>query len=415
MKAMYNIVELFRRIPKAAKVKRVMTAQQSLKKDHSDINVVFLIQYIPSWNNYKPIYNAMLKDASVNPYIVCVPNDLNCSADENEVYKHFADNGYECINAKNPDGSWFDLETVKADYVFYSRPYNHFMPSVYQTSAVARYAKICDVLYGMIFYKEMYKDLINRDFFMWCYCFYADSVGERDFNIGQFASPHKKGLQRSVYLGHPGLTQIVRSRDESSSSWDFSKGGFRIMWTPRWTTDEKHGGTNFFKYKDFLVSFAADNPDADLLFRPHPLAFKNFIEKGLMTEAEVAEFKKHCAESSNMRIDQNKEYAGTLWNTDVLVTDVSGIMFEYFVTGKPMVFCNLPVGLKYVEEVNKLLEGCYIINNASELEEVLIQLKNGNDTLKEKRHKIIEELFGDKLDNADRLIVEDIKKDYGIT
>ena len=187
------------------------------------------------------------------------------------------------------------------------------------------------------------------------------------------------------------------------------------MWTPRWTTDEKQGGTNFFNYKDFLVSFAADNPDADLLFRPHSLAFKNFIEKGLMSEEDVEEFKKHCAESSNMRIDQNKEYAGTLWNTDVLVTDVSGIMFEYFVTGKPMVFCNLPVGLKYVEEVNKLLEGCYIINNASELEEVLIQLKNGNDTLKEMCLQIIEELFGDKLDNADRLIVEDIKKDYGIT
>ncbi len=45
------------------------------------------------------------------------------------------------------DGSWFDLKDCN-QIICFIRPYNHFMPKCYTSGQIAKYALICNVLYG---------------------------------------------------------------------------------------------------------------------------------------------------------------------------------------------------------------------------------------------------------------------------
>ncbi len=56
---------------------------------------------------------------------------------------------------------------------------------------------------------------------------------------------------------------------------------------------------------------ADNNPNMDILLRPHPLMFKNFIGKGIMSEIEVDEFNESCLSRENIRVDLEKEYHAT--------------------------------------------------------------------------------------------------------
>jgi CDP-glycerol glycerophosphotransferase (TagB/SpsB family) len=111
-----------------------------------------------------------------------------------------------------------------------------------------------------------------------------------------------------------------------------------------------------------------------------------------------------------MCLDEEKEYVSTIWNSSVLVSDYSGMIPEYFVTGKPLVFCASNFTFQPAEHFARMLEGCYVVYNEEELHACLEQLKQGNDTLREKREAIIEELFGDTLTNSTNLIIEELAR-----
>ena len=71
----------------------------------------------------------------------------------------------------------------------------------------------------------------------------------------------------------------------------------RILWTPRWTTQERIGGSHFFEYKDLFLEFAEKYGSEELKFaiRPHPLMFDHFVTEGQMTEQDVADYKAQLA------------------------------------------------------------------------------------------------------------------------
>ena len=100
-----------------------------------------------------------------------------------------------------------------------------------------------------------------------------------------------------------------------------------ILWTPRWTTDKYAVETSFFDYKDCMIEYAKKNSNVNLVFRPHPLTFNNFIEKKLMTKKEVKDYISKFKD--NLYYDKSNEYMETFKDTDILVTDFSSIVMEF--------------------------------------------------------------------------------------
>lgn len=394
-------------------------AERKIKRGAGLIKVGFMCQYIPAWNKVEPVYRMMKDDPRFEPYLICVPDRFkNCQLQdpgnmENEIYNYFIDHGYsDAINALIGENQFLDLRTMNLSYVFYLRPYNALMPACYGTSVVGSYSRVCLIIYGMTMTTGILETTLNLDFMRNVYCYFAETPFVRQQNIANTKLLHRLKLNRTVFLGMPVLEAIQKQCHAESPAWEFSQNDFRVIWTPRWTTALEDGGSNFFTYYQKLLEYAREHPDVDILLRPHPLTFSHFLETGEMTRQQQDQYKADCKALKNVSIDVLPEYDATFWGSSVLVSDISGIMPEYFSTGKPLIFCATNMVLTPAEHTVRLLEGCYVVNNEQELFSCLDQLKRGIDPLAEKRQEIIKELFGDLQDSASRRIVEYLDGDY---
>lgn len=390
-------------------------AERRIKRS-GPVRVVFLCQYIPVWHKLEPVYLQMKQDPGFDPVLLCVPSNVENSVlvgdtSVNDTLVYFHEHGYtEAIGALQSDGSWVDLKQLQPSFVFYPRPYGTFMPQAYQVRTVSRYSKICMVFYGINFSKDMLRTTINRTFYRYVYCFFAELPFVRRYNARAGWLLHFLRLQRSVFFGLPGVEMVLGAKEKPSPAWDFAKGSFRAMWTPRWTTDKALGGSNFFTYYRWLFDYAEKNKDVDLLFRPHPLTLKHFQETGEMSAQEAEEFLRRCETLPNVSLDAQKDYTATVWNTDVLISDISGLVPEYCATGKPLIFCASNCELNIEPSLKRMLEGSYVVYNDAELLACLEDLRKGVDPLAEKRAQIHKEIFSPEFCYPTRSIVAHLAK-----
>lgn len=413
LKSMYNNFKYKEQIKTA---NNNFIIQENEHKENNKIRVGFITQYIPCWSKLSPVYRALVLDDRFEPYIICVPSNIDnhilIGNDKitNDTYEYFINHGYDAINAMIGEDEWFDLRTLNLDYLFYPRPYNSFMPRAYISDNVSLYTKICHMMYAMCINLEVISTLQNRDFFKNVYCYFAETQEAADMCRIMWNKAHKKGLRKTIFSGMPVYSEILEKKNEESEVWKFSKNDFRILWTPRWTTDTSLGGSNFFTYKESLIDYVEKNKNVDFVLRPHPLMFFNFINTGEMTKEEVEEYRKKIELLDRAYIDETKTYESTMWKSSVMITDVSSMMSEYFITGNPVILCDTNMYLHFTKFSTKLLEGFYIASNISQLSNILDDLQNGIDPLKEKRKKIIEELYGDTLKNSVNIIINELSK-----
>lgn len=386
--------------------------ENRLEKPDGPIRVAFLCDYVPAWNKVKPMYERMLKDSRFSPVLLCVPSDISSDPAENDIYDYFCTHGYpEAVNTHLSDGNWLDLKTLGLTYIIYLRPYNYELPKPYENFRVARYCKVCMVLYGMIMSEELMKSVMERNFMRHVYCYFAETPQAARNNRRYGWLLHGLKLQKSVFLGLPGKEEILASQAGTTHAWDFTQNEFRAIWTPRWTKDPALGGTNFFEYYQVLPEFAKEHPEMAFLFRPHPMALTHFVQAGDMTAEEAEEFRRVCREIPNLSLDEEKDYLTTMWQSSVLISDKSGIMPEYFLMNKPLIFCASNLELTMAEHTRKMLEGCYVVYNKQELFACLQQLQQGIDPLAQRRQELIEELFGGIGGTPSESMMEELVKD----
>ena len=387
-------------------------AERRIKRGAGPIRVGFLCQYIPSWVKLQPIYEMMREDDRFEPLLICVPSNIKEGAlipsdKHNDTLDYFLEHGYpEALDALQEDGSWLDLKGMNLSYVFYPRPYDVYMPHCYQSKQVFRHSKICLILYGMNVTQEVVRITLNRNFFRHVYYYFAELPYPRKQNNKNGWLLHGLGLQHSLYYGIPGVETIRAAENQPKPAWDFSKGGVRAMWTPRWTTDLALGGSNFFTFYEFLLDLAEKDSGYEFLFRPHPLAVPHFLETGELTQKQADKFLARCEDLPNVSLDKEKEYAATFWGADVLITDISGIIPEYFATGKPMIFCAANMHLTLEQTTQKMVDASYVVYTVEDLKKCLEDLKNGIDPKKEQRQQILDAYFGEENSCPNKKIVE---------
>lgn len=393
--------------------------QERKIRRHGPIRVGFFCQYIPAWPKMEPVYEQMKADPRFEPYLLCVPSGIENGmlkepeTAKNDTYEYFRDRGYtEAVNLLTGPDTWLDLQALELSYVFYPRPYNALMPRCYQTNLVARFCRVCMIMYGMATTEQITRITLNKNFMRYVYFYFAETAFSQRINIRNNALGHRLGLQKTLCVGYPVLEQLEKMQGVESPSWDFSRNPFRVIWTPRWTTDKKEGGSNFFTYSEAFLEYARTHPQMDFLFRPHPLMFDNFIKTGEMTCQEVEAFKEKCQALQNVKLDDQAQYEATLWGSDVLVSDISGLMPEYFTTGKPLVFCATNMELQLAQFSREMIDkGCYTVHSRQELFACLDALQRGEDPLESARKALIPELFGAVSNGASARIVEAIAAD----
>lgn len=382
------------------KMKQVRDEKSLFFNTNKRINVVFLIQYIESWNKMSKLYSLMKNNDIFCPAIVCVPSDYSkfnkLNHLNNDIYNYFIQNGYEAYNAVGNDNKWLDLEQFRPTYVFQSRPYNNYMPFEYSSDVLKSKYLIANILYGESCSLNIANIVINKDYYKDVFCFFPFDESEKKLYKNKFSIGPKNSIQKCDVLGKTGLEFVLDNRMPKK---DVRRS---VVWTPRWSTDKNVGGSNFLEYKDTLFGLASKYKDIDFVFRPHPLTFSNFIKKGIMTEKEVNDFRNKCKESENIILDERKEYIDTFWSSDLLISDFSSVVLEYFVTGKPIIYCLSNVNMVYSDIGNKIMSTLYSVKNEKELVNQFIEWYKGNDKNKDARESVIKNLDVDN--SSDRIL-----------
>lgn len=382
--------------------------------NNEKINVVFICHRPAVWESLHSVYNVLNRDEDFNVFIVAIPNKkelpelgLNHEEYESEGAEEFWKE-YGCINGYDYEKrEWFDLKKLNPDYVFFQQPYNITRCEEYKSWNVAQYAKICYVPYAYDFIGNgVLEETTPRDF-MQDVSFYFTQNNIDDHMVRNILKKYFIDDVKTVVTGFPRYDDLEQYKESFAKGWDFAEeGSYRVMWTPRWCTNE--GNCNFFQYKDDIVEYALKHKDVSLLFRPHPQAFLNWNRTGEFPKKEADAYQKIYAEADNMRIDAEKSYFNTIFNSDCLISDTSSFIADYFTTGKPIIYCHKID--TFNELSKKMSEGFYWAHNWKELENILDDLKNGKDVLKERRLQLLQELFGRK-QNAGETIKEIIKQD----
>lgn len=310
---------------------------------------------------------------------------------------------YNVIEAYDKNtGKWFSLESLLPDYVFFSRPYDFYRKETYHIGEVSQYARTCYVPYGIQTIGGDVERMVLTSECANLYYFFMDNAVRKNVISDVMKGTCFATEGHLVYLGYPGIDMLLKHSEIKRVDDKI----FTVLWLPRWNNSENN--CHFFEYKDVLVEYAKKYDDCRIMLRPHPLCFSNFINKGEMTEEELTQLRKDY--SAPNEIDETGNYIEAFSASSVLVADETSLIAEYFLTEKPIIFCEKETHFSLLME--KLIEGCYVINSKEELIFILEQLKNGNDTLKMKRKEIAKATLLDYGTSAASNIKEELWNDF---
>lgn len=382
------------------------------RKTGEKINAIFVCHRPAVWGALRSVYDALAANDHFNVTIVAIPNKkelpelwLNHEVYESEGAEDFWKE-YDCINGYNYETKqWLDLKTLEPDYVFFQQPYNITRCKAYRSEFVSKYAKICYVSYfAPCQYGDLYNESLPRDFLKdVSYIFTQNTVDDR--YVRKLVKTANGGMTKVCLTGYPKYDyakEYAASYAEKKEKDDL----FRIIWTPRWTTNE--GLCHFFDYKDKILEYCQSNPRIDLTFRPHPQAYLEWESTGEFIKEEREKYLKLFDESRNLHVDTTRNYYPLLYSSSCLLTDMSSIVFDYLLTGNPIVLCMEKERTDFYEDIG---DGLYRVSSWEELSEILSMLAGGKDPLQSVRKQIISERMHISKEGAGKKIAEILAAD----
>ena len=359
------------------------------------IRIIFLVQFPETWNSFKTVYEELKQRESVEVSILCIPKPISNNGeieyhptDINESFEYFKNLGIDCVNALKIDNQWIDIELLKPDYVIYTRPYNTQYPVKYRSSSVCRFAKTCYIPYAYNMMDDKFFLTFNTEFITNIYTTFVASESRLIMCKDEFYFQDRFRTNKFVYMGFPRFDLLKNNIEEKENNKRFT-----IVWMPRWTVADGEATklSGFLKYSRQILDFVKRHKNIDLVIRPHPLMFTNFVEKGVMTQNEVERFKKECTECENVVIDVEKDYIPLLNRADLLIADYTSLLIEFFVTGKPIIYCDDAKGLN--KEAKEMDDVLYHAMNYTDIEKLIFKIMEGNDSMKYKRKLVIHKLI----------------------
>jgi hypothetical protein len=379
------------------------------------IHVVFVCHNPSIWGSLESVYHSINRDPYFRTTVVAIPYKHSVFTD-----KEYHDGGMGTLlqekkieyiqGYKEENKEWLDLHRLSPDYIFFQTPYDRQFPFIYSSAYVSLFARICYVpYYGTLLYKGIVDEITHPiNFFKNITYYFVTHTSEREDVLNKLSDILFP--EQIVISGTPKTDYILQTKSVEGIAWKlgFKNEITRILWTPRWRTSE--GNCHFFDYKDYFIAFLKSHRNVDFLFRPHPLSLQNFLKTGELSQADYDKLIKEYDQLQNGKIDFSGDYKDTILSADILISDMSSILYEFFMTGKPIIYTHRVNSFNSF--ASKLATGFYWVKNQTELNATLHMLLEGNDPLKAVRQALIKELLLTTPNGAAELIKDTIKKNY---
>lgn len=381
--------------------------QISSQEKNEKITIVFVIWMVEMWNSLRAVYETACNNPLMNVFIIAQPHisDVKHLKGQNPAYTYLKKlYGEDKVIDAHKNGEWFELKNLKPNYVFYTYPYEYHYYDLYKSKNVSNYAKVCLIQYGYTFQVDtLFYVGYNFEFSKNVAIQFAANETTKK-NLAKLYKTKKSYYPKITNYGYP-LFDLVKKEKTTNQKQC-------ILWTPRWTTpDQKFNmQSSFLKYVAKFIDFSINNSDVEIIIRPHPRLFENFISKGIMTKQEIEDFKNKCKNIKNLELDENSDYIPSVNKATIIVSDYSALLAEYFIKEKPVIYCDGNKG--FTKEALLMDSSFYHARNWDDIEGYINNLLNGHDDLKQKRKALLTQFLPNGNNKASENIINFIQQDY---
>lgn len=374
------------------------------KKKHNNfpIRVGFITQEVQSWDKTEPVYKTMEESQKFVTFLFIVPiMDFTkmelTKKSQISTFKNIYQNDRIFLADSDTDLSAYNL-----DYLFMTAPYDTYYPENLRSDHLVKQMLLCYIPYGYNGAYNFISNNTNRNFFRNIYINFTDTQEIKNQFLRYFKDSIKRNSRKILDIGYPSLEKIDNIKPLETDTGT-------IMWTPRWSYDSKIGGSHFFEYYYFMCNIINIYPDRKLVFRPHPMMFDNFVRNKIMSQKDVHLCKKQI-QDKGIILDEGNDIRTALQNVSVLITDFSTLIMQFFMTGKPIIYCTSE-NIRLNSDYSRLMSGIYIANDEEGIKNALFQIIENGDPLVTIRKKIID-TFYNKFKGSTQRILDTIEKDF---
>lgn len=394
---------------------------EKLKQNKKDkIKVAFICHQNQKWG-YQSVYEAMKKDDNfeILPIInlPIIKSDVQkFNQNENKIF-------FDKLNMQSIEGydeinqDFKDLKEFKPDIVFYQQTW--YIPKSQLPLEVSQYALACIITYG---------------FFLICINGWRDLFAEH--KMGNFwkifaeSKYHKKFYEKAGHFkfkdiitvtGYPKLDfykEPIDTRYEDLWKDKTIPKKPRIIWAPHWSIELNNAlrMSNFMENYKFFLDFAKNHNEYNFIYKPHPGLKYQCITEHFMSEQEYDDYLSFWDSLPNALVFDEGNYFDIFKTSDVLITDSSSFLAEYFYSKKPIIFLSKNSRSAFNSFGLELKKGFYELDSLNEMANLLKQLLIDKiDPLKPLREKIIKKNFYMPEPNIGQGIVNMLKKEIGRT
>lgn len=309
------------------------------------------------------------------------------------LYEYFINNKISCIFlvTQNLDKRWINNKNIinylkiknykfiiykhqnikkyNPKYIFYQSPYQGHYPINLRVEKISKIANICYTNYGYSIW-SVFKYGYSLSFLKYVkYFFIENELIKNDYYKLLYEKKMINLIKNSYVSG-----SVKLNKYKLITNFKYVNFG----WTPRWLVND----STFSNYYKYLCNFFKNKTNNKLVVRYHPLD-KN-------PERKI--FNNNIKNISNINIDNNICYNFFFNKIDILISDLSSMICEFFILGKPIIYTYKDNNL--LNSFGKKLLNClYVAKNQKELDNILNELLKGNDILKDKRIEFIKKYY----------------------
>ena len=356
-------------------------------KNKEKIKILFTCEQNEKWC-YTDLYRTLQKSEKfevlpVVLYPIISKGEIISTQEKNKLF--FDELNISSLNGwDDKNNKLIDIKKFEPDIVFYQQPWylnnaNHpkFVSSYALTiMAPYGYTTLNEKFWGSDSVKEVYQNL---------WLFLAESKYHINF--------YKKAAKMKNNLVAIGSLKLDNYQKPILNNPFKKPENLKIIYAPHHSLENDGLKMSTFKenYQHFL-NFAKNNPQYSFIFKPHPMLENAVIEHKLMTKEEYQNYLYSWNNLENSSIYDKGEYFDLFKSSDILITDCSSFLAEYFPTKKPVIFLNRADRAPFDKFGQKIKKGFYEVNQFFEIEELIKNIIQ-NDPLKKTRETILKKEF----------------------
>lgn len=331
-------------------------------------------------NNFVSLYNQVKEYPNIKFILIASPrlDPYGFGSDTStEITEAIRLKGFDCLDSldNHNNGMLQDINGMRPDYVFYSTPYDEYLPMQYRSEELCQYTKVCHISYGATMVDLSRMKHINgydyeNQFYENAYMHFIPSGLEHSASKNEHVIGYLKLDPYRYKIGaiRNSIHQVMNDRKP-----------YVVVWKPRWTLQQED--STFLEFITHMYNLLASTESLHLILLAHPFFFSS-LKKCSMEKEVFVELNK-LEQMSNFSLRDDTDYLEWLLDADAYIGPHSSTLVEFSTTGKPIIYLETEAILNQLGEY--IVSGSYHAASFSEMEKILMGLISNDDPLAYRR------------------------------